>query len=39
MSTSTQTIEALATQEYKYGFVTDVDQELIPRGLDETWCG
>jgi len=35
MSTSTQTIEALATQEYKYGFVTDVDQELIPRGLDE----
>ena len=35
MNTSTQTIEALATQEYKYGFVTDVEQEMIPRGLDE----
>jgi Fe-S cluster assembly protein SufB len=35
MSTSTQTIEQLASREYKYGFVTDVEQESAPRGLDE----
>jgi len=35
MSTSTQTIEQLASREYKYGFVTDVEQESVPRGLSE----
>ncbi|MEM9554888.1 MAG: Fe-S cluster assembly protein SufB [Acidobacteriota bacterium] len=35
MSTSTQTIETLARQDYKYGFVTDIEQEVIPKGLDE----
>ena len=35
MSTSTNTIEALANQEYKYGFVTEVDADTIPRGLNE----
>jgi Fe-S cluster assembly protein SufB len=35
MSTSTQTIEELATREYKYGFVTDVETETIPKGLNE----
>ncbi len=35
MSTSTNAIEALANQEYKYGFVTEVDADTIPRGLDE----
>src|SRR6476660_4974551 len=35
VSTSTQTIEQLATREYKYGFVTDVEQESAPRGLNE----
>jgi Fe-S cluster assembly protein SufB len=35
MSTSTQTIEELASREYKYGFVTDVEQESAPRGLNE----
>ena len=35
MSTATNTIEHLATQEYKYGFVTDVESEMIPRGLSE----
>jgi Fe-S cluster assembly protein SufB len=29
------TIEALANQEYKYGFVTDIESEVIPRGLNE----
>ena len=27
MSTSTQTIQELASREYKYGFVTDIEQE------------
>ena len=35
MSTSTQTIEELANQEYKYGFVTDVEADTIPKGLSE----
>ena len=35
MSTSTNAIEALANQEYKYGFVTEVDTDTIPRGLSE----
>ena len=28
-------IEAIANQEYKYGFVTDIESETIPRGLNE----
>ena len=35
MTTTTETIERLAKQEYKFGFVTDVEQEIIPAGLDE----
>src|ERR671914_416972 len=35
MPTSTQTIEELAARDYKYGFVTDIEQESVPRGLDE----
>src|SRR5688500_9635736 len=35
MSTSTETIEQLATREYKYGFFTDVESETIPKGLSE----
>src|SRR5919107_2474586 len=35
MSTSTETIEQLATREYKYGFVTDVETETLPKGLNE----
>jgi len=35
MSTATQTVEELANQEYKYGFVTEVETETIPRGLNE----
>ena len=35
MSTSTQTIEELARRDYKYGFVTEVEQESAPRGLNE----
>jgi len=35
MSRSTETIEQLATREYRYGFVTDIEQEHVPRGLSE----
>lgn len=29
------TIEALANREYKYGFVTDIESDVLPRGLSE----
>jgi Fe-S cluster assembly protein SufB len=35
MSTSPETIEQLATREYKYGFYTDIEAETIPKGLSE----
>ena len=35
MATSTDDIEQLANQDYKYGFVTDVDAETVPPGLNE----
>jgi len=35
MTTSTDSIEELANREYRYGFVTEVEAETIPRGLDE----
>ena len=35
MSTATHTVEELANQEYKYGFVTDVESDTIPTGLNE----
>jgi len=35
MTTATSTIEELANQEYKYGFVTELDTDSAPRGLSE----
>ncbi len=35
MSDSTNTIETIANQEYKWGFVTDIEADSIPRGLSE----
>ena len=35
MSTETSTIQELTEKEYKYGFVTDIDADVIPRGLNE----
>jgi Fe-S cluster assembly protein SufB len=35
MATENTTIEELANREYKYGFVTDVETESAPRGLNE----
>ncbi len=35
MSSSTNTIETFANQEYKWGFVTNIESDAIPRGLNE----
>ncbi len=35
MSTETNQIEELANREYKYGFVTDIESETAPKGLNE----
>ena len=35
MQTETNTIEQFASQEYQFGFVTDVEQETFPPGLSE----
>ena len=35
MSTPASELEVLATQEYKYGFVTDIDADSVPPGLNE----
>jgi Fe-S cluster assembly protein SufB len=35
MPTPQSEVEMLATQEYKYGFVTDIEQETVPPGLNE----
>jgi Fe-S cluster assembly protein SufB len=29
------TLETLANQDYKWGFVTDIESDAIPRGLNE----
>ncbi|MFP4144760.1 MAG: Fe-S cluster assembly protein SufB [Phycisphaeraceae bacterium] len=35
MSTETQQIEQMASREYKYGFVTDIEADSAPPGLNE----
>jgi Fe-S cluster assembly protein SufB len=35
MTTSTTAIEALANREYPYGFVTEIETDAAPRGLNE----
>src|SRR6202166_2577471 len=35
MSTNLDTIRDLAQQEYKWGFITDIEEERIPKGLSE----
>ncbi len=35
MSSSTEQLEALATQEYKYGWTTDIETDSAPPGLNE----
>ncbi len=35
MPTPVANVEDLALQEYKYGFITDIEAETVPRGLNE----
>src|SRR3984885_7516749 len=35
MSTQEKSIEEIANQEYKYGFITDIEADIVPRGLSE----
>jgi Fe-S cluster assembly protein SufB len=35
VSTNTKTIHDFANREYKWGFVTDIEEEKVPRGLNE----
>ncbi len=34
-STTAEDVAAIAGGEYKYGFVTDIDSEFAPKGLNE----
>ena len=31
----TSPVESFVQQEYKYGFVTDIEADTVPRGLNE----
>jgi len=35
MSTNLDTIRSLAERDYKWGFVTDIEDDRIPKGLNE----
>src|SRR5256886_2400273 len=35
MTTATSTIRELADREYQHGFVTDIESDTLPRGLNE----
>jgi len=35
MSSSVDTIRGLAEQDYKWGFVTEIDEDRVPKGLNE----
>jgi Fe-S cluster assembly protein SufB len=35
MTTATETIESFANKEYEFGFVTDIDADTVPAGLNE----
>jgi Fe-S cluster assembly protein SufB len=35
MPTSTDSIQELANREYKYGFITEIEADALPRGLNE----
>jgi Fe-S cluster assembly protein SufB len=39
MSTDNSTLEELANREYQWGFVTDIEAEAIPKGLNEEIIG
>ena len=35
MSSKSQDVEALLNQKYRHGFVTDIESDSLPPGLDE----
>ncbi len=35
-STTESSVETLVNREYQYGFVSDIESDIIPRGLDES---
>ena len=35
MSKDKEILDSIADKEYEHGFVTDVEQEFIPKGLNE----
>ena len=35
MAVATETVEQVADRKYKYGFVTDIDSDTAPKGLNE----
>ncbi|HEX4825270.1 MAG TPA: Fe-S cluster assembly protein SufB [Candidatus Polarisedimenticolaceae bacterium] len=35
MKTESSSVEALAKREYKYGFITEIESDAVPPGLDE----
>ena len=35
MASQLDSIESLANQEYKWGFITDIESDTVPPGLDE----
>ena len=35
MTTATSTIEEIASKDYQYGFISDIDSEAVPKGLNE----
>ena len=35
MSSTVDTIRGLAEQDYKWGFITDIDEDRVPKGLSE----
>ncbi len=35
MNTATETTEELVNRKYKYGFVTDIETDTVPRGLNK----
>jgi Fe-S cluster assembly protein SufB len=39
MTTATSTIQELANREYKHGFVTHIETDTVPRGLNEDIIG
>ncbi|MCZ2075092.1 MAG: Fe-S cluster assembly protein SufB, partial [Bryobacterales bacterium] len=39
MASAADQIRTLANQEYKYGFVTEIETDALPRGLNEEIIG